>query len=78
VADSQEEIEAIRRDPLAFASTQLLAMQAHSVVTTAPSPPVPSSPDAYKEFAKAVTRLSPGGLQDVIEGHRTDDWRYST
>jgi len=77
VPHSQEEIETLRRDPLAFAATQLVAMQAHSAVTTAPSPSVPSSPDAYKEFAKAVTRLSPGALQDVIEGRRTDDWRYS-
>jgi hypothetical protein len=75
-SDSQEEIETIRRDPLAFAATQLAAVQAPSVVTTAPLSSVPSSPDAYKEFAKAVTRLSPGALQDVIEGNRPDDWRY--
>ena len=77
VPDSQEEIETIRKDPRAFAAAQLVAMLAHSVVTTASSPSVPSSPDAYKEFAKAVTRLSPGAIQDVIEGHRSDDWRYS-
>jgi hypothetical protein len=77
VPHSREEIETSRHDPLAFAATQLVAMQAHSVVTTTLSPSVPSSPDAYKEFAKAVTRLSPGALQDVIEGHRSDDWRYS-
>jgi DNA-binding transcriptional ArsR family regulator len=75
---SQEEIEAIRRDPVAFAAAQLAAMQAHPVGTSAPSASAPSSPDAYKEFAKAVTRLSPGELRDVIAGHRTDDWRYST
>ena len=77
VPHSQEEIETIRRDPLAFAATQLVAMQAHSLVTAPLSLSVPSSPDAYKEFAKAVTRLPPGALQDVIEGRRSDDWRYS-
>ncbi len=77
VSHSQDELETIRRDPLAFAATQLVAVQAPSLVTTAQSPSVPSSPDAYKEFAKAVTRLSPGALQDVVEGRRTDDWRYS-
>lgn len=79
VPDSQEEIETIRRDPLAFAATQIaIAMQAHPSGSTAPSPSGPSLPDAYKEFAKAVTRLSPQALQDVIEGRRTDDWRYSS
>jgi hypothetical protein len=75
---AQEEIETMRQHPLALLATQLAAIQAHWGVATALSPAVPSSPDAYKEFAKAVTRLSPGALLDVIEGHRTDDWRYST
>jgi hypothetical protein len=76
--DSPEEIEMVRRDPLVFAEAQLIAAQSHSAVATAPllSPSMPGSPDAYKEFGKAVTRLLPGELEEVIEGRRHDDWRY--
>jgi hypothetical protein len=77
VAHSQEEFELIRTDPFVFAATQVVAMQAQSASGGLLSPQVPTSPDAYKEFAKAVTRLSPEAMQDVIKGRRTDDWRYS-
>jgi GNAT superfamily N-acetyltransferase len=78
VPQTDEEVETIQREPVAFAARQLVvAMQAQpSGVGTLPLSG-PSFPHGYKEFAKPVTRLSPGALQDIIEGRRSDDWRYS-
>jgi len=73
--EPEEEIATIRRAPLAFAATQLASMQASPAVATAFTPSGPSEPDGYKELAKAVTRLSPEALQEVIEGRRWDDGR---
>jgi len=75
---SQEEADTIMKDPVAFAASELaVVMRSHSVSATTRSPSDPNSPDAFKEFAKAVTRLSPADLKEIINGQRTDDWRYS-
>lgn len=79
VPESEEELAMVRNAPLAFAAKQFMAAaQSLPVGTASLSPAGPSSPDAYKDFGKAVTRLSPVTLQELIEGQRTDDWRYSS
>ena len=71
--NSQEETEIVEKAPLAFAAMQM----SHSVVVTPSSASDPNLPNAYKEFGKAITRLKPDELKEIIEGPRTDDWRYS-
>jgi hypothetical protein len=34
--------------------------------------PAVTNPDGYKEFGKAVTKLSPKELEDLFKGHKED------
>ncbi len=79
VPHSQEEVDTIKADPVAFAASRAaFVTPLHSAGAATRSLSHPTSPDGFKEFAKAVTRLSPTDLREVIEGQRADDWRYST
>jgi hypothetical protein len=73
VPESDEEREAVRNDPFAYAADQF--RQAVQVATALPPPPV-SQPDGYEAFGTAFTKLSPEELESLIEGRRTDDWKY--
>lgn len=76
--DGETEVQVAANDPLGFAHQQLVAaMAAGAQSGIAPTPGSVSAPDGYRELGKAVTRLSPQELADLIEGRRRDDqWRY--
>jgi hypothetical protein len=72
--ESEAEARAVENDPLGFADEQLRA--AMTVVQSLAAPPPATSgskSDGYTEFGRAVTRLSPEELADVMEGRRRDD-----
>jgi hypothetical protein len=75
--DDDDQLIAVRTDPLVFAQTQIArAAQAGAP----PAPPLsPIRPDGYVAFGTAVTRLPGPALNEIIAGTRTDDeWKYDS
>lgn len=73
--ESEADLLSARTDPIAF-GTALLATAGQ--VSGHPSTTPPGNPAGYEAFGTAFTRLSKKDMEDVIEGRRTDDWRYDS
>jgi hypothetical protein len=73
--ESEADLLSARTDPVAFGAALLAtAGQAAGPPSTSP----PGNPAGYEAFGTAFTRLSKKDMEDVIEGRRTDDWRYDS
>jgi hypothetical protein len=74
--ESREEASVFQLDPVQFVSAQV------GMITSPPatSPDAgPSDPTGFEQFTKAVTRLSPHEMKDLVEGRRAnDDWRFES
>lgn len=71
------ELEEAKRDPYRFAVQHLSVGEPVAESAIVQARPEPGQEEGYREFGKALTRLSPDELKEMVEG-RPDgaDWRY--